>query len=64
MHLLWNLKFITKERKKLDETIKPAFMQTEAKKYTYILEAKDIPAQCIQKYGFAFKGKNVLIGRT
>ncbi len=39
-------------------------MQTEAKKYTYVLEAKVIPAQCIQKYGFVFNGKNVLIRRT
>ncbi len=37
-------------------------MQTEAKKYTYVLEV--IPAQCIQKYGFVFNGKNVLIRRT
>ncbi len=51
-------------KEKLDETVKPAFMQTEAKKYTYVLEAKVIPAQCIQKYGFVFNGKNVLIRRT
>ena len=39
-------------------------MQIEAKKYTYVLEAKVIPVQCIQKYGFVFNGKNVLIRRT
>lgn len=33
-------------------------------KYASVLEAKGIPAQCIQKYGFAFKGKKVLIERT
>ncbi len=52
------------KEKNLDETVKSALMQTEAKKYASILEAKGIPVQYIQKYGFAFKGKSVLIGRT
>lgn len=52
------------KEKSLDETVNSALMQIEAKNYASVLESKGILAQCIQKYGFAFKGKNVLIGRT
>lgn len=50
------------EEKTLSETVDAALKQIEKKNYTQILLEKGIPAECIHKYGFAFKGKEVLIG--
>lgn len=49
--------------KELSDTVKDALRQIETKKYETVLTAKGIPAEHIRKYGFAFCGKKVLIGR-
>ena len=51
-----------KKEKTLEETVQSALMQIETKKYETVLLEKGIPIERIYKYGFAFEGKNVLIG--
>ena len=46
----------------LEETVENALIQIEEKQYETNLSAKGIPIDNIKKYGFAFKGKKVLIG--
>lgn len=52
-----------KREKSLEETAKAALAQIEEKKYGEVLKARKIPEERIKKYGFAFRGKEVLIGR-
>lgn len=51
-----------KREKTMEETVENALKQIEEKQYEAGLIARGIPKENIFKYGFAFKGKEVLIG--
>ena len=52
------------EEAELIDTVKAALEQIEKKRYESILIEKGVPKERIRKYGFAFCGKKVLIGRN
>ena len=54
--------FNAKKENSLEDTLASALNQIEEKQYETTLVSKGIPKEKIRKYGFAFEGKNVLIG--
>lgn len=54
--------FNPKKEKNLEESVKNALAQIEKQKYNVELISRGIKRENIYRYGFAFKGKEVLIG--
>lgn len=54
--------FNSRKEKDLNETLKNALQQIDEKQYAAVLAAKGISESRIRRYGFAFEGKEVLIG--
>ena len=52
----------TSKEKSLEETVEHALRQIQKKQYDTELLARGITKEQIRHYGFAFRGKKVLIG--
>ena len=62
--ILMEFKVQEEDEKELSDTVRNALRQIKEKGYQSSLIAKGIPEKRIRKYGFAFCGKKVLIGRA
>ena len=61
--ILMEFKVQEEDERELSDTVRNALRQIEEKGYQSSLIAKGIPEERIRKYGFAFCGKKVLIGK-
>ena len=52
----------SEDEETLKDTVKAALDQIEEKQYEAQLMARGVPKERIRRYGFAFRGKEVLIG--
>ncbi|MEH2959957.1 hypothetical protein [Candidatus Merdisoma sp. JLR.KK006] len=52
------------DEKELTDTVKAALQQIEEREYETMLISKGVPKEKIRKYGFAFCGKKVLVGKA
>ena len=61
--IILEFKVFNKRRENsLEDTVEEALRQIDKKQYAAGLVEKGVPKERIRKYGFAFEGKNVLIG--
>lgn len=60
--IIMEFKIQDQDEKDLSQTVEAALSQIETKNYASILTGKGIQPERIRKYGFAFRGKEILIG--
>lgn len=60
--IIMEFKIQAQDEKDLSQTVEAALSQIEAKNYASGLIGKGIQPERIRKYGFAFRGKEILIG--
>ena len=54
---------VVKRKETLEDGVRSALQQIEDKRYETALRSKGIASERIRKYGFAFEGSKVLIGK-
>lgn len=60
--IIMEFKIQDQDEKDLSQTVEAALGQIEMKNYASVLTGKGIQPERIRKYGFAFRGKEILIG--